>query len=563
VINQRWRKLSPASELDRFAYAYDRNGNRVSKDVVPTSSPSSSDEAYFYDGLDRLTRVNRGALSGGTIGDTAAAWSQAWTLDPQGNWSTIVTDTDPPTPGTGETTITTTHDPRNRIASITQNPPPNPTLPLYDSNGNMTRGETGKQYVYDAWNRLVTVKDSGGSMLVSYRYDGVNRRITEQPSGGPVRNLFYSSEWQTIEERDGTSPKRQYVWSLHFIDAVLLRDMDVDGYGGLEQRLYVASDATFNVTSLISSAGSVLERYTYEPYGLFAVLTSSWGSRAASAYAWVLLHQGGRYDAAANFLHFRHRDLSPTLGRWVQRDPEEYGDGLNAYEYLSSRPLVAVDPMGAAWIRFDQPGQARTPTKRAYSRDNHCFGVYIEFYAVAGLRDARIPWKLVFTKSPHWDAACYCCSDGSKARIRFKQFLHRTLDIDGQVISYAGVDHLPPPNNAGEGRQPEWRPQPSNTEPDSGQFILTDAPGMKLDWAQRPPRPMLLAQAVSTLMEFTVVAYGVCKDNTRILEFVEFAFRLDGQRTRNNGSTWQAFWENALSLALDQGAPVRIPQANP
>lgn len=38
--------------------------------------------------------------------------------------------------------------------------------------------------------------------------------------------------------------------------------------------------------------------------------------------------------------------FSPTLGRFLERDPEEYVDGLNAYEYERSNPLKYVDPMG-------------------------------------------------------------------------------------------------------------------------------------------------------------------------------------------------------------------------
>jgi hypothetical protein len=42
----------------------------------------------------------------------------------------------------------------------------------------MTGDETGKQFVYDAWGRLVVVKDSGGSTLATYRYDGLT--LTKQ-----------------------------------------------------------------------------------------------------------------------------------------------------------------------------------------------------------------------------------------------------------------------------------------------------------------------------------------------------------------------------------------------
>ena len=36
----------------------------------------------------------------------------------------------------------------------------------------------------------------------------------------------------------------------------------------------------------------------------------------------------------------------PQAGRWIQRDPEGYVDGMSLYEYVQSGPLVFVDPKG-------------------------------------------------------------------------------------------------------------------------------------------------------------------------------------------------------------------------
>ena len=40
------------------------------------------------------------------------------------------------------------------------------------------------------------------------------------------------------------------------------------------------------------------------------------------------------------------RHYQPGHGRWLQRDPAEYVDGMNLYEYVASRPLLVGDPMG-------------------------------------------------------------------------------------------------------------------------------------------------------------------------------------------------------------------------
>ncbi|MFP4052961.1 MAG: RHS repeat-associated core domain-containing protein [Phycisphaerae bacterium] len=56
----------------------------------------------------------------------------------------------------------------------------------------------------------------------------------------------------------------------------------------------------------------------------------------------MLLYAGYRFDAAAGVYHVRHRYHHPTLGRWINRDPKGYVDGMNLYEYTASTPTGAT-----------------------------------------------------------------------------------------------------------------------------------------------------------------------------------------------------------------------------
>src|SRR5438552_12956920 len=200
--------------------------------------------------------------------------------------------------------------------------------PTYDNNGNTKTDETGKKYVYDAWNRVVGLDaNNNGDLLdpgdVTYQYDALDRRISQTTVGGTTVHLYYSANWQVLEEREGvsTTPKSQYVWSIAYVDAMVLRDRDVAVGGdlgktgsGLDERVYVQQDANYNVTSLVNTSGSVVERYRYAPYGSFTVLNgaadkdsgvSDWSADGNNASDWdcVYLHQGGRYDAASGNYH--------------------------------------------------------------------------------------------------------------------------------------------------------------------------------------------------------------------------------------------------------------------
>ena len=78
----------------------------------------------------------------------------------------------------------------------------------------------------------------------------------------------------------------QYVWDLRYIDAPVLRDRDSDADGqtgglgkassGLDERLFYCTDGNFNVTGLVSSAGAVAERCTYDCYGKPTLRNGSW-----------------------------------------------------------------------------------------------------------------------------------------------------------------------------------------------------------------------------------------------------------------------------------------------
>jgi RHS repeat-associated protein len=55
---------------------------------------------------------------------------------------------------------------------------------------------------------------------------------------------------------------------------------------------------------------------------------------------------GYRFAPEPEMYLARNRWLSPPLGRWIQRDPLGYVDGLNLGEYANSSPLVSNDPYG-------------------------------------------------------------------------------------------------------------------------------------------------------------------------------------------------------------------------
>jgi len=144
---------------------------------------------------------------------------------------------------------------------------------LHDRAGNQTSGPkpgdetTGQHYKWAAWNRLVAAYgDDNGEprdLLATCRYDGLNRRIQKVVQGDPdaTYDYYYNGSWQVLETREGAGapeslqPKVQYVWSQRYIDSPVLRDRDTTGNDELDETLYYATDANFNVTALTDTGG--------------------------------------------------------------------------------------------------------------------------------------------------------------------------------------------------------------------------------------------------------------------------------------------------------------------
>jgi RHS repeat-associated protein len=242
--------------------------------------------------------------------------------------------------GTQTLDQTRTHNKANELTAIDGSS----SLVAEDAAGNMTKvpkpGNWSAAYDlnYDAWNRVVEVKDSG-STVATYRYDGLNRRVTKTV-GSDTRHFYYTDKWQIIEERlnTSTSPERQFVWGLRYTDDLVLRDRG-------SERLYAIQDY-FQPTGVMDVSGVVQERYGYEAFGTSRVMNASFVTQTSSSYDWETRFGAYRWDGETGLMQVRHRYLHTGLGRWVSRDPIGIVGGTNLYAYVSNAPGSAIDAFG-------------------------------------------------------------------------------------------------------------------------------------------------------------------------------------------------------------------------
>ena len=235
VVDQRWIDSSGA-DVERYQYVYDLDSNVTAKYNLINASLN---ETYDYDALNRLTSMTRGG----------AAY-QSWGLDAVGNMNTITT---------GEVIQTNSFNAQNGQETA------GGWNLTTDSNGNTTSDDHNQRLVYDAWNRLVAVRDNNDVTYFSYAYDGIGRRIAVTPLYGNPTDMYYDANWQDIQDSirqpamSLMSCTTQYVWSPVYVDAILLRDVSftIDDIWGryqltLADRVYALQDANYNVTALVT-----------------------------------------------------------------------------------------------------------------------------------------------------------------------------------------------------------------------------------------------------------------------------------------------------------------------
>ena len=116
--------------------------------------------------------------------------------------------------------------------------------------------------------------------------------------------------------------------------------------------IYYHANSLGSVVALTDEDGELLETVEYDVYGSPSITQHGSNPPTGNRY----LFTGREYDFETGLYHYRARAYSPSLGRFLQRDPIP---AVNLYTYVKNQPVIYRDPSGLLLKTADMPGSCK------------------------------------------------------------------------------------------------------------------------------------------------------------------------------------------------------------
>jgi RHS repeat-associated protein len=188
---------------------------------------------------------------------------------------------------------------------------------------------------------------------LEFGYDAQGRRVSKKVSNWSgssytlaSHTLFLYDGWNMVAELNALSSNaavRTYAWGLDLSGSM-------QGAGGVSGLLtatdsagshFAAFDGNGNVAAYVSaSTGVTSANYDYDPFG--NEILSEGAARDAFPYRF-----SGKYaDTETGLIDYGLRYFSPSMSRWLFRDPIGERGGINLYGYVNNNAVNGFDYLG-------------------------------------------------------------------------------------------------------------------------------------------------------------------------------------------------------------------------
>jgi RHS repeat-associated protein len=202
----------------------------------------------------------------------------------------------------------------------------------YVKNGSVSQGSDCGWVDYVQWTGLSPGHDPANWDTITYKYDLSGRRIKKTVDSYTTTYLHDGDH--IIAEYDGNSNLvRKYVYGPRVDEPVCMIDL-----ADSNAVYYYHFDGLGSVVALTDANGTTVQTYEYSVYGHVAASDPNHPN--------PFMFTGRQFDVENGLYYYRARYYNPYIGRFLQTDPIEYGDGMNMYAYCKNNPIKLLDPFG-------------------------------------------------------------------------------------------------------------------------------------------------------------------------------------------------------------------------
>ncbi len=288
----------------RFDYTYDSRGRRRTMETV------DGKWTYDYDGTSQLIHAVLVSTN-----PSIPNQDLQYNYDSLGNRTSTVVN--------GVTTPYIAND-LNQYSSV------GGTAQQFDADGNLT-SDGLRTYTYDTLNHLISV--TGPEGLTEYEYNAFGNRVTTILNGQRTEYLLDPSGLVDVIAEQGGAGN------------LLARQVHGLGLVGRSSSTnpirYYEFDALGSTTAITDFAGTIANRYAYNPFGELALNNES----VANPLRFV--GKFGVTDDNDGAHYMRARFYKASVGRFMTPDPIGLrGGDLNQLRYVVNEPTQFSDPAG-------------------------------------------------------------------------------------------------------------------------------------------------------------------------------------------------------------------------
>lgn len=301
-----------------YENSFDANGNATA--ILDRVRGDHYSRWMTYDGLDRLTSAGSCSFGGDCWHrftydalDNLKSWKLAGVKD----YADYV------------------YDAGNRLSNIRNGGGATIVGLTYDVQGNLSN-RNGQGYVFDYGNRL---RETSGKEW--YRYDGHGRRVLNwRATESGVLSVYNQSGQLMYDENYRASGRKasEYVYLAGSLLTTRARNIDTNAWTVTFQH----TDALGSPVAVTNTAGQVVDRTDYEPYGA-AINKPNYDG---------IGYAGHVMDSATGLTYMQQRYYDPAAGVFLSVDPvTAYGSPVgqfHRYRYANGNPYKFTDPDGRA-----------------------------------------------------------------------------------------------------------------------------------------------------------------------------------------------------------------------